>query len=271
MTQQIGFTGVYYTLWHITQPYRKYRNQFEYDIVQDFTYIQNLSRDLNQAKAKLKGDFTIDLSLKGEEGWCFSRVIASEINTLEQWQFSFGKLAGEDIRVTSDVWQLKRAVEQERGFRRRVIARRRLAELGVMIRHNRKWIAAEELEKIKKREAEANETYGHHYKNGEQVKIKVKIISHKDLKNRFGYFAIVEYIDMEFRRYKYIGSSPCVYKQEKDGKGITVYNKITEWHEITADIEHVYNNGRLETKLKKVKLIGIEKYELKGWEMLKII
>lgn len=132
----IGFTNHYYTLWSVVDVETWnpiYRVMY---IVTHYNYRQNLSMDMEEAKkkiAEMAGDkgYDIDLDLRGDHGKYFTKT---RIANLEPYKFSFGKLTGQDIRTSEDVWQLNRAVSQEANPRRKVYARRRLIELGEMVK-----------------------------------------------------------------------------------------------------------------------------------------
>lgn len=130
----IGFTNHYYTLWSVTEGERYDASRGVTYIVTTYQYHQNLSLDLETAKQKLLArdeNFEIDLSLRGEHGRYYTKT---RIKSLENWQYSFGKLTGSDIRQSDDVWQLKRAMREEASPRTKVYARSRLIELGELVR-----------------------------------------------------------------------------------------------------------------------------------------
>jgi hypothetical protein len=66
------------------------------------------------------------------------------VSKLEPWQYPFGKLVGQDIRTSEDVWQLQRAAEQGNEF-----AHNRLIELGTHVIYEDKLIKVSEVEKLK--------------------------------------------------------------------------------------------------------------------------
>ncbi len=139
----IGFTTVYYTLWNVSEPFEKpvFYNGMKIgsQTCQNFTYCQNLSHDLERAKAKLADQpYEIDLELRGHSS--YTRVIGSNIKDRENYYdqdcFSFGRMEGVKISECTDNWQLWRAYSDEKSPRRRVWARRRLIQLGELTRYN---------------------------------------------------------------------------------------------------------------------------------------
>lgn len=134
----IGFTNVYYTLWSVQVVQRVHMGAKYEDT--SYHYIQNLSMNFAEAQAKISkldnGMYDVNLELRGEEGRDFTRT--RKIKNAPDYMFSFGQLAGSDMRISSDAWQLERAMREEPNVRARVYARRRLIELGELVR--RTWM-----------------------------------------------------------------------------------------------------------------------------------
>lgn len=112
----LGFSYTYYTLWEVGEPQKRYTSGAtvngvfagSYYMEQKCTYLQNLSMDYNAAIEKIKersGKYSIDLDLKGRSS--FTRNCGNAGNDMPDYVFSFGQLAGQDIRIATDVWQLK--------------------------------------------------------------------------------------------------------------------------------------------------------------------
>src|ERR1035437_5356390 len=166
MRQVIGFTNVYYTLWQVGEPYKSYHDKYNFTWKQDTRYIQNLSFDFEAAKAKMVGEYSIDLELRGHTSFTTSLHSGSD---LELWQFPFGIEMGRDIRVSSmakALWHLYLKKEiwnneiPEHSFKQLnvhwvkpvVYARRRLIELELLVRYKGKYYTPEYLTKVKQRE-----------------------------------------------------------------------------------------------------------------------
>lgn len=204
----IGFTQVYYTLWFVSEPIE--RTNFlcsSKELVQECSYIQNLSIDYGRALDKMKarfGDqFKIDLELKGHSS--FERILSSTpVELYEQWQFSFGNLRGSDIRECDDVWQLNRAMREEKGGRRKVYARLRLVELGVIHRNpffasgSDRYISSTHLRYLTEK-ANHEAITGHFFENGQRVKVSIKRVGGTFYDTQYGTTFIERYI---YRRRK---------------------------------------------------------------------
>lgn len=127
----IGFTNHYYTLWTVFTSERADVTGAHYATTH-YVYKQNLSMDFEAAKAKVEAltdKYDIDLDIRGQGSYITERMIKA----MDLYRFTFGKLAGDDMRECNDAWQLNRAMEQEPNPRRRVYARRRLLDLGELV------------------------------------------------------------------------------------------------------------------------------------------
>lgn len=252
----LGFTHTYYTLWEVGEPQKRYTSGAtvngvftgSYYMEQECVYLQNLSMDYDAAIAKIEersgGKCVIDLDLKGHS--TFMRNCGSEGNDMPDYVFSFGQLAGKDIRIATDVWQLKRAMKEERGRRRRVYARRRLVELGELVRskfEGDNYITPAHFRFISER-AEKQSKCGHFFENGKRVTLILKRIGGASWPVQFGHrqstMFLEEYITEAGQVVKYKGSSP------PDINDVFV--------EVSGTIEHSEYNGQPETRLKRMKL-----------------
>jgi hypothetical protein len=279
MSQVIGFSNEYFTLWHVSEPYKHYVNQYEFIWKQDVEYIQNLSMDFETAKSKVCGNFTVDLELRGLQGRRFTRDIGKG-DDFEVWQFTFGKLTGSDIRSCDDVWQLNRVMNNENGNKRRmVIARRRLIELGELVRYNwvennvfsqkmcDKWwkdrngiseeqptndmfcinvkrnYATPKQAEIFENKKRIKSLSGHFFNDGEKVTLKVKFESSFCYDTQFGTCFIEMFVTEDGKLVKYKGNNPP-YLEDKDS-----------WYQIKGTVEHGEYNGIMETRLKRIKVV----------------
>jgi hypothetical protein len=267
----IGFTEQYYTLWSVGEPYPAFYNQYEYDMKQDINYYQNLSLDLEEAKKKVEAKYpnekyAIDLMLRGESG-SYTRTLNGErLSNAPDWMFSFGKLKYQDIRIADDVWQLTRAYGSEKNKRTRLYARKRLIELGEIVRYDwvqtvnininwgksgmpenyqdvqysRKYATLDQIEEIEK---EINKpTSGHYEVDGAKVILELKEIESFGFNGNFGYTYICIYADINNREFKYMGSSPSDISKDTFTK-------------VQATITHDNYKGA-ETKLKRIKILN---------------
>ncbi len=278
----IGFTTVYYTLWNVEEPYEEKRY---YDGMcigsvtkQNVNYIQNLSMDFEKAKEKVKGEYVIDLDLKSHNS--FTRVLSSNIKNRDEFYpqncFSFGKLEGSEIMASEDIWQLDRAYQKERSPRRKVYARRRLIELGNLVkytwyseekigdanwgkrdengnllpedikyhnvRHN--YTTPEHVERIKSSDYIDSLEKGHLFNNGEKVTLEIKLLPSLSFgfDGTYGRTYIETYATKDGKMVKYMGSSPVDISED-------------EFVKVTATIKHDSYNGVQETKLLRIKFV----------------
>lgn len=271
----IGFTNQYYTLWSVSEPYKHYFSQYEYDIHQDVRYFQNLSFDLDEAKNKVETNYPntpylIDLSLRGENGSYTNTLNGERMSDAPDWMFSFGRLKYQDIRESDDVWQLYRAYNQEKNARTRVHARRRLIDLGELVKYewvenfsqNINWnkqdenghFLPEQIEDVQRAkkyatlaqiaafEKEKNKpSAGHYETDGAKVILELKEIDSFGFNGNYGYTYVVTYADKCNREFKYMGASPSDISKE-------------EFVKIQATIAHDTYRGN-ETKLKRIKIL----------------
>lgn len=251
----LGFSNQYYTLWDIGEPYKKYgagmviNGQFtgEYNLVCDCTYLQNLSMDYDSAIAKIAeksgGKYNVDLELRGAHSFRMEKGVG---NDMPDYVFTFGKLMGQDIRISGDVWQLRRAVQEERGKRRRVHARRRLIELGELVRNtigteagSESWINPTHLKYVSDKLDKQSKS-GHFFENGSRVTLNIKRIGGVSYHTQYGQVYIEEYITDDNKVVKYKGACPLEIEEE--------------FVVVIATVDHSEYNGHPETRLKRPKL-----------------
>jgi len=249
----IGFTTEYYTLWEVSEPFKKYTGGVvingvfsgHYYMVQECIYRQNLSKDYNKAieKAAAMGEYAIDLDLRGHSS--FSRQLGEEQCDLPFTVFSFGQLKGQEIMQATDVWQLNRAMREERGQRRRVYARRRLIELGELVRNTfsgeDRYISPVHYQRLKEKADKAAKG-GHFFENGQRLSLQIRRIGGTGYETQYGWVSIEEYELSTGQIVKYKGSSPVDIGMEESVS-------------VMATIEHCEYNGLPETRLKRIKII----------------
>lgn len=108
---QIGFATKYFTLWDVQNEteYSGSEGQYSYNVTR-FTYLQNLSlvEENAIAKAKEKGctELGINDELRGRSGRSF-QIRTPKKEVFENYQFTYGKYRGDDIRENTDVNYLK--------------------------------------------------------------------------------------------------------------------------------------------------------------------
>lgn len=259
MALRIGFTRKYFTLWNVTDPYKKYVDKYNYYMHVDYQYLRNLSMDESKAieKAKAAGcvDLVPDHDLYGRSARSFSKRTSSLMNELEDWQFPNGFWnIGEDIRECDDVKKLfslylkKDIVFHTENptrpeWRRPIVyARRRLAELGAIIKYDGQWMAPEYVEKYKAKQERNAAKDGHFYENRKRMELDLKKVGEFYTDTRFGTMYLVTFVDMMGRKFIYRGSKPL---------DVPISNDFVS---LTATIKHNNYNGTPQTLIQRVKV-----------------
>ena len=251
--QTIGFTNEYFTLWNVSEVYKVPVNANQWYEAQDFIYVQNLSKTLEGAKAKLQGAFDIDLELRGSSTF----VKKSELlENFEVWQFTFGKLIGSDIRTCDDVWQLERAMDSEKGEDRKEIAKQRLIELGEVIQFDGNWIKKSELEYRTEQKRKATLNNGHFFTDGEKITVDVQLEEQFSFDTQFGTCYIDIFRTADGKLLKYKGSNPPQL-MKRDEEGNREYSEHSTYT-FTGTVKHTEYNGQAETHLQRIKVIKIQ-------------
>jgi len=231
----IGFATEFFTLWSLVEIKR-------FDTINDvvthvstdwkYTYIQNLSKSEEEAIRKFKERFNyepqIDECLRGQT----SSFTRNEVMLFPYTVFPFGKCQLMEIMKSDDVWQLDRVLSGPgalghvkefntlKVLKRRVLARKRLIELGEIIKYKHtgdkwddiegEWIHNVELKYISKRDynkmIEAQQSRFYH-ENGEKVTLKLKEVFRTGYDSTYGYVSIVTYENEIGYKYIYKGSS----------------------------------------------------------------
>lgn len=235
----IGFTNKYYTLWEVSEPYIVYVSRFEYYEKQDFGYIQNLSMDLEKAKAKLEGsDYRIDLELKGQSS--FTRQ-SEKINNCPINLFAFGKYSGQDIMQVNDLPYAKWYYEQTQNE----LAKQFLLYNGYTEYENRITTQEERdflISKARKLELLQSLEKGSFFEDGQKIELEVRKISAFSIQGVYGYSWIIEFETKCGKLVKHIGqSNPEDFSD-------------TEFQKIKATVKHAHYNGD-ETRLLRIKLL----------------
>lgn len=268
----IGFTNHYFTLWNVRVENRREPSGIEWELIH-YRYMQNLSMDLDAARVKimkLTDQHAEDFTLRGDNGWQYTTK--RQIKGMDLFRFSFGKLTGQDMRTSTDVWQLERAMREEVSPRRKVYARRRLIELGSLIR--RQWLDrrvitdnAKEWDsenpenniyrvklnwmpvRLAKYMDEIGSKTGHHYTNGARIVLSVREVSRKsfEVPNRYGYGGpdtitvyLVNYLTDDDKIVTYKGGSPLPISEDHG-----------EYIQIKATIEHGSYKEQNQTSIKR--------------------
>lgn len=259
MSLAIGFATEFYTLWDINvEPTYSGNNVINgvgpmiTGYKTNYCYLKNISTDREKAIAAYPG-IEIDEDLRGKHGsWeKFDRV------DYPADCFSFGQLSGGEISKATDTWQLNRAMNQEKGARRRALARRRLIQLGELVRYPHMelrtvWENVDETKEVrvnyatpkfvqiaeaKKRQAEQP----YLFTDGAKVSLSIKEVGRFGFQGTFGYVSIRIYETSDGKTVKYMGSSPVDL-----GDG---------FNNVKATIKHKEYKDNKETHLMRMKLI----------------
>lgn len=251
--QTIGFTNTFYTLWEVAEPVTEpvYHGDLQVGSItrQSVMYLQNLSTDLEKAKAKLTGEYRIDLELRGHSS--FSRVLDSTIKNREDYYphdcFSFGRMEGMPFAECTDLWQLDRAWRQEQSEVRKENARKRLEVLGEVVMFNGEWIRTADLEAKQQQAYIDSLTKGHHFTHGEKVSLEIKRISHFHFDGQFGTTFVEIYATKCGKLVSYMGGNPLSIYDEFV-RVIATIKHATSYNSISAENENV-------TRLLRIKII----------------
>lgn len=246
--QTIGFTTEFYTLWEVAEPVTEpvYHGDLQVGSVtrQSVTYLQNLSKDLDKAKGKLAGEYSIDLELRGHSS--FSRVLDSNIKNREDYYphdcFSFGRMEGMPFAECTDLWQLDRAMTDEKSDVRKENARNRLEELGAIVLFQGEWMHPDEVEKKQHQAYVDSLAKGHNFTNGEKVELEIKRISHFHFNGAYGTTYVEVYATKCGKLVSYMGGSPVAIEDE--------------FVKVTATIKHAttHENENV-TRLLRIKIL----------------
>ena len=230
----IGFADKYWTLWEVSDPYENFINATDYVIRIDHNYVQNLSYYLKEAEEKVRAKYpgrayTVDSELRGIKSWTEQKP--KQFSTLPKDVFPYGRLKGQPMMESDDVWQLFRVYRDENTEpRRRIYARKRLIELKELIKKDHSYLTKEEL--IKR---------NHFYNDGEKVTLTLTLKDRFWFSTAYGKSCVQTFVDQDNQEFKYVGSSP-------------VNMPIGDTARIKCEIEHVIYKDKPETNIKRPKL-----------------
>lgn len=271
MKQLIGFAEKFYTLWDfsISENWSTTSDGKHYltSIDKKYCYIKNISFDIDKV-TKLYPNLEICNELRGvTTSWGKTEKI-----DYPSAYFPFGKLQGCLISQSNDVWQLNRTYTNS-DARRRVLARKRLIELGELVRFDwveknvqisakygvevdggftdiieyadvkRKYttISNYEYEMRKKSTAIENAKSVYLHNEGDKVTVTIQKIAQFSFETQYGTCYIVTYNTQNGDVYYYKGSSPM--EMEND----TFYT-------VKGTVKHNEYNGVKQTLLQRLKI-----------------
>lgn len=265
----IGFSGTYYCLW-------SWWNQTNYSMTGSgsyvatdgytkYGYIKRISTDLEKVK-ELYPNLTIDMNLHGQR-WERSGGVKRDDLPHDVFPYGF-RGVGDKIMESNEVkflWSLYLSNEFGIG-RSKVYARRRLAELGLLVPYKtskvvkmtttdengyvvetgeqfviRRSYSSPKL--AQKLESDKMMVRGHFLEDGKRVKIMLKEVKSFNFSTKFGTCYVVEYVDSENRVFKYKGSTPPSISNE-------------DFEEVQATIKHGEYKGQAETQIQRVSVLN---------------
>ncbi|AGF91635.1 hypothetical protein Phi47:1_gp35 [Cellulophaga phage phi47:1] len=248
----IGFATVYYTLWNITKSenYEWFNGKSHLvSVTTNFNYMQNLSMNEDEAVDKIKSKFNlenvfVDDDLRGETR-SFKRL---KKIALPYQVFPFGLYKGSEIMLCESSWQLNRVYQEEGADggadesqmhikRRRVLARKRLIELGELFKTKDGYLSKREIDHRIKVESSS---FLHEDK--EKVILSLKTVHATGFESQYGYVHIRSYISDNGNGYVYKGTTP---------PGIS----DNEFTKVKATIKHNEYKGLKQTLIQRVKVI----------------
>ncbi len=239
MKTTIGFTNKFYTLWKVSEPYKE-KNEHGTITKQDCFFVQNLSFDLEKAKAKINGPFEIDLELRGSS--FFSRELSFEKTDPKTLStFAFGKYYDEEIQNCNDLNYL-RWYFQETDHE---TAKKIILDAGYIFEDERIFSPEEHEEYIqnkKRKEYIESLDHGHHYCNGERIQLEIKQSGSFSFGGFYGVVNVITYETKEGKVVKYMGAA---------FPDVSADNFTT----VNATISHDNYKGNEETKLKRIKIL----------------
>lgn len=279
MKKLIGFATEFYTLWEYQSTPVYSSNEVVNGVTpmvtgynHEYFYLKNISKDLAKVKALYPG-VAIDEDLRGVS------------RSFQRWEkveppagcFTFGKLVNQLISDSTDVWQLRRACglidgrAGEPSPRRRVLARRRLIDLGELVRFphykvkhvNVNWGKRDEAGKYLpedyqdipylvnyetpkfveiEREKKAAQARPHYFTDGERLTLSVKLTGRFGFHTVYGFTTVCLLETSEGLPVKYMGANPPNFNED----GFT---------QVTATIKHTEYKGAKETHLQRIKVL----------------
>lgn len=233
----IGFTNKYYTLWRVSEPYKEWVSEWEYVVKRDYTYIQNLSFDLDKAKAKVEGDCRVDLGLRGTSSFTTS---SKKVNTMPDTMFKFGRYCGRKITEIDNIDYISWYYDQtDNEHAKAVLLKNGYKEYRGQV------LSEESYQRVRENERLANLARGHHFENKDRVELEIREVGSGGFDGHYGYTYIVTYESKCGKIFKYMGKSPIQLSPE----GFT---------KVKATIKHDSYKDRDETKLQRISIMEVK-------------
>lgn len=235
----IGFATKYYTLWEVSKPSTEKVDDYSFRRVQRYDYIQNLSMDLESAKAKL-GDskYEIDLELKGSSSFVSRGEL---VKNVPENLFRFGKHRYQEIDTIEDLDYIKWYYNESHSE----FAKSVLLDKG-FIEYDDQLLSKEEYQNLldEKAKNEYIETLqnGHHFENKKRLELEIKELDSFSFEGAYGTVFVVTYASKCGKLLKYLGTTPQDISEDNFTK-------------VKATTKHDEYNGVEETKLTRIRKI----------------
>lgn len=232
-TLRIGFANTYFTLWSVSNPYKHYHNKYDWSWRVDSMYIRNLSmnEDLAVEKAKGFGATLLDINdcLRGSSSsfHTISDKVESDYPSFmypRDLRHSYGqgdiRLLGINDNEVKALWFLymKKDIvfigenSCNSSWKRPIVhARRRMLDLGILVRYDGKVLSSSYLSTYKSIQAESklkeSLDNGHHFIDGARLELHLRTISFRTFPGEWGSFNVITYESKCGKLFSYMGSS----------------------------------------------------------------
>lgn len=253
----IGFATEYYTLWEVTKEktYVTINNEPRFAGTKyNYTFFQNLSKDLDKAKEKFVKLTGLNAPEPDEElnGKNNSFSIFKKAEIYKVGEFPKGRYAGYSIADCKDIdyllWAYNNMLEGEN----KDIAENALLSNGYV--HNlwndgvcTKEELEQQIENKKKAEFEKSIIRGFNFTDGEKVELDVTVHNIGGFNGYYGYTYIYDFITSDMKLVSYKGS--------KEYSDLNVGDKIT----IRGTIKHnSYYSNITEKEIKETKILRMK-------------
>lgn len=266
----IGFSGTYYCLWYWnTDSNYSLTGSGSYISTGGYTkyhYIKRISTDVNKVK-ELYPNVSIDMGLHGQR-WLRNDGFKREVLADDVFPYGFRGVGDKimDCNEAKFLWSLYLSIQTGIG-RNKVYARRRLADLGLIVPYKTsKTVDVMRYDYELGREVPTGETItirssysspkyvaqieaaktlvrGNFYEDGMRVKLSIKELKSFSFETQYGTCYVVEYVDTDNRVFKYKGSNPPSISKE-------------DFDTVQATIKHSEYKSQAETIIQRIKTLN---------------
>lgn len=240
MKKVIGFANKMYTLWEVSDVRKSYTSKYNYVMKQDYTYIHNLSLNLEEAKKKVDGYFEIDLDLRGSSSFI---KFGESFDETPDSVFKFGKYIGEDIVEVNDISYTEWYYSETKN----PVAKKLLLD-NDYIEYEDSVVTEEQyesiLENLEKEKYMDSLEKGHLFENGKRVELEIKEVNSFHFDGFYGTTYVVTYSSKCGKLLKYMGGNPPEVS-------------VNDFTNVKATVKHDNYNDVDETKLQRIKVLSV--------------